>query len=63
MDENYTINHEMQNYDYAEGIEFKGLVPQLMEIEGIKTVGKGQLEVPSFVFCSDNEEIEDDNNN
>lgn len=73
MNETYRINHEMQDYDRVEGIEFKGLVPELMEIEGINTVGasennvnffgvnaKGsdQLEVPSFVFGMDDTQSE-----
>lgn len=37
--ENYPINHELNQYDYSEGIEFQGLMPELMEAEGIKTVG------------------------
>jgi len=37
--ENYKINHELNQYDYAEGIEFKGLMPALMEVEGVKTIG------------------------
>ena len=36
---NYQINHELNQYDYSEGIEFKGLLPELMEAEGVKTIG------------------------
>lgn len=37
--ENYKINHELNQYDYSEGIEFKGLLPELMDAEGLKTIG------------------------
>ena len=43
--ENYKINHELNQYDYSEGIEFKGLLPELMEAEGVKTIG-------ALAFCN-----------
>ena len=36
-----TINHELNQYDYVEGIEFKGLVPKMMDAKGVKTTGSG----------------------
>ena len=42
------INHELQNYDYAEGIEFNGLMPEVMKAEGIKTVGHSDKSVKRF---------------
>lgn len=35
--ENYKINHELDQYEYAEGIEFIGLMPKVMEKIGLTT--------------------------
>lgn len=47
---NYQINHELNQYDYSEGIEFNGLMPEVMEIEGVKTIGESDKSVKSFGF-------------
>ena len=48
--ENYKTNHELNQYDYAEGIEFIGLIPQVMEAEGIETTGTSDTNVKFFGF-------------
>jgi hypothetical protein len=48
--ENYKINHELNQYDYSEGIEFKGLMPEVMEIEGVETIGASENSVKHFGF-------------
>ena len=48
--ENYKINHELNQYDYAEGIEFKGLMPEVMNAEGVKTIGASEKSVKEFGF-------------
>lgn len=48
--ENYKINHELNQYDYSEGIEFKGLMPELMNVEGIETIGRSDDSVKLFGF-------------
>lgn len=42
------INHELQNYDYSEGIEFIPLMPKVMEAKGVKTVGESLKSVKMF---------------
>jgi len=42
------INHQMNNYEYNEGIEFYGLMPKFMEATSIKTIGKNELEVIDY---------------
>lgn len=42
------INHELQNYDYSEGIEFIPLMPKVMEASGVETVGKSLKSVKMF---------------
>jgi len=44
----YAINHELNQYDYAEGIEFNGLMPKLMEADGIETTGANDKNVKFF---------------
>lgn len=46
----YTINHELNQYDYAEGIEFNGLMPKLMEADGVDTTGTSDTNVKFFGF-------------
>lgn len=48
--ENYKINHELNQYDYSEGIEFQGLMPELMNVEGIETIGGSEKSVKNFGF-------------
>lgn len=48
--ENYKINHELNQYDYSEGIEFQGLMPEVMEVEGIETTGASEISVKHFGF-------------
>lgn len=52
------INHELQNYDYTEGIEFIGLMPAVMESCG-KTVGGSDNSVRMFgVNALGNDQLE-----
>lgn len=52
------INHELQNYDYTEGIEFVGLMPAVMESCG-KTVGGSDNSVRMFgVNALGNDQLE-----
>ena len=48
--ENYPINHELNQYDYSEGIEFEGLMPKVMDAEGIDTTGTSDKNVKFFGF-------------
>ena len=48
--ENYKINHELNQYDYSEGIEFQGIMPEVMEVEGIETTGASEISVKHFGF-------------
>jgi len=48
--ENYPINHELNQYDFIEGTKFDGLMPKLMEIEGVKTTGTSDVNVKCFGF-------------
>jgi hypothetical protein len=41
--ENYEINHELSNYDYVEGTEFSGLMPQVMT--KVDTIGSAETSV------------------
>ena len=41
---------EMNNYNYIEGIEFHGLIPEIMNAEGIKTIGAVEKSVKFFGF-------------
>lgn len=51
------INHELQNYDYTEGIEFIGLMPAVMESCG--TVGGSDNSVRMFgVNALGNDQLE-----
>jgi hypothetical protein len=43
-----TINHELNQYDYVEGIAFDGLVPKMMDAKGVKTTGKWGNSVSLF---------------
>lgn len=40
--DNYPINHELNQYDQVEGIEFNGLMPEVMKANGVKTTGSGK---------------------
>lgn len=42
------INHELNRYDYVEGIEFNGLMPEVMNAEGIETIGGSENSVKFF---------------
>ena len=56
------INHELQNYDYSEGIEFNPLMPKVMEASGVKTVGRSDNSVKMFgkdAFGNDQLEVVD----
>ena len=46
--ETYKINHELNQYDRVEGIEFNGLMPKLMETDGIDTTGTSNENVKFF---------------
>lgn len=48
--ETYKINHELNQYDYVEGIEFNGLMPKLMEADGVDTTGTSDTNVKFFGF-------------
>lgn len=39
--DNYKINHELNQYDVAEGIEFDGLMPKFMDAIGMTTGNNG----------------------
>ena len=46
----------LNKYDYKEGKKFIGLIPEIMKLEGIKTVGKQGsdcLEVIDFLAAYD----------
>jgi hypothetical protein len=43
-----SINHQMNDYGYNEGIVFYGIVPKVMEATSIKTIGENELEVIDF---------------
>lgn len=47
---NYKINHELNQYDYSEGIEFDGLIPEMMNTDGIETIGANEKSVKYFGF-------------
>ena len=51
----------MNNYDYIEGIEFNGLIPAIMEQEGVKTIGN-ELEVIDFVGTAFGDKEDNENN-
>ena len=38
----------MNNYDYNEGIEFNGLIPKVMEADGIETIGASDFNAKLF---------------
>lgn len=42
------INHELNQYDYAEGTEFEGLIPAVIEVEGVESIGGSENSVKSF---------------
>lgn len=44
--ETYKINHELNQYDYVEGIEFNGLMPETMKLTD--TTGKSDENVKFF---------------
>lgn len=44
------INHELNQYDYSEGIEFTGLMPKVMEADGVETVGASEKSVKHLGF-------------
>lgn len=44
------INHELNQYDYIEGIEFNGLMTETMNIEGIETIGGSETSVKHFGY-------------
>ena len=46
----YNVNHELNQYDYVEGIEFNGLMPKIMETEGIETIGGSEKFVKHMGF-------------
>lgn len=48
--DSYKINHDLNQYDQVEGIEFTGLVPQLMEADGIETIGGSETSVKHMGF-------------
>ena len=48
--DSYKINHELNQYDYVEGIEFNGLMPKLMEADGVDTTGTSDTNVKFFGF-------------
>ena len=45
-----TINHELNQYDYSEGIEFIGLMPEVMKADGVETIGGSEKSVKHFGF-------------
>ena len=47
---NYKINHELNEYNYNEGIEFIGLMPAVMNAQGVTTIGGSQKSVKHFGF-------------
>ena len=51
----------MNNYDYIEGVEFNGLIPAIMEQEGVKTIGN-ELEVIDFVGTAFGDKEDNENN-
>ena len=38
----------MNNYGFNEGIEFEGLIPKVMETDGISTIGASDFNVMAF---------------
>lgn len=42
------INHELQKYDYTEGIEFMPLMTEIMAAEGVETIGGSENSVKMF---------------
>lgn len=48
--DSYKINHDLNQYDQVEGIEFTGLIPQVMEAEGIETIGGSETSVKHMGF-------------
>ena len=53
------INHELNRYDYNEGIEFNGLMPEVMAIDGIETIGGSETSVKHLGFeAKGNDQLE-----
>lgn len=47
--DNYNLNHELNQYDQVEGIEFNGLMPKFMEAVGVTTgISKKQKKMFEF---------------
>lgn len=44
------INHELNQYDYSEGIEFVGLMPEVMKADGVETIGGSEKSVKHLGF-------------
>lgn len=42
------INHELNQYDYTESTEFDGLIPAVIEAEGVESIGGNENSVKSF---------------
>lgn len=42
------INHELNQYDYAEGTDFEGLIPAVIETKGVESIGGSENSVKSF---------------
>lgn len=47
---NYKTNHELNKYNYSEGIEFIGLIPSVMNAQGVNTIGGSEKSVKQFGF-------------
>ena len=43
-----TTNNQMNNYEYNEGIEFNGLIPKVMEADGVETIGESDFNARLF---------------
>lgn len=57
--DSYKINHDLNQYDQVEGIEFNGLMPQLMESDGIETIGASENSVKHMGFeAKGNDQLE-----
>ena len=43
-----STNNQMNNYEYNEGIEFNGLIPKVMEADGVETIGESDFNARIF---------------
>ena len=43
-----TTNNQLKYYEYNEGIEFNGLIPKVMEADGVETIGASDFNARLF---------------